>query len=109
MTPPVRWARKPQILPVSRRCQLWVANPQPAGVHDRPVPAPHNSADTPVMRQFLGIKANYPDSILMFRMGDFYELFFDDAVEVAPIPPGSSVSTSRFASGARARCGWSVR
>lgn len=37
------------------------------------------------MRQFLGIKANYPDSILMFRMGDFYELFFDDAVEVAPI------------------------
>lgn len=49
------------------------------------VPAPHNSADTPVMRQFLGIKANYPDSILMFRMGDFYELFFDDAVEAAPI------------------------
>lgn len=49
------------------------------------MPAPHNSADTPVMRQFLGIKANYPDSILMFRMGDFYELFFDDAVEVAPI------------------------
>ncbi len=37
------------------------------------------------MRQFLGIKADYPDAILMFRMGDFYELFFDDAVEVAPI------------------------
>ena len=49
------------------------------------MPAPHNSADTPVMRQFLGIKAQYPDAILMFRMGDFYELFFDDAVEVAPI------------------------
>ena len=49
------------------------------------MPAPHNSADTPVMRQFLEIKARYPDAILMFRMGDFYELFFDDAVEVAPI------------------------
>lgn len=47
------------------------------------VPAPHNSADTPVMRQFLGIKAEYPDSILMFRMGDFYELFYDDAIVAA--------------------------
>ena len=49
------------------------------------MPAPHSSADTPVMRQFLEIKSRYPDSILMFRMGDFYEMFFDDAVEVAPI------------------------
>jgi DNA mismatch repair protein MutS len=37
------------------------------------------------MRQFLEIKARHPDAILMFRMGDFYEMFFDDAVEVAPI------------------------
>jgi len=49
------------------------------------MPAPHSSADTPVMRQFLEIKARYPDAILMFRMGDFYEMFFDDAVEVAPV------------------------
>jgi DNA mismatch repair protein MutS len=49
------------------------------------MPAPHNSADTPVMRQFLEIKAQHPDAILMFRMGDFYELFFEDAVTVAPI------------------------
>jgi DNA mismatch repair protein MutS len=47
--------------------------------------APHTSADTPVMRQYLEIKARYPDTILMFRMGDFYEMFFDDAVEVAPV------------------------
>ena len=47
--------------------------------------APHNSADTPVMRQFLRIKAQYPDAILLFRMGDFYEMFFDDAIEVAPV------------------------
>jgi len=37
------------------------------------------------MRQFLEIKSRYPDSILMFRMGDFYEMFFEDAVTVAPI------------------------
>lgn len=37
------------------------------------------------MRQFLEIKSRYPDAILMFRMGDFYELFFDDAVTVAPV------------------------
>lgn len=50
-----------------------------------PVNAPHTSADTPVMRQFLDIKAGYPDAILMFRMGDFYEMFFDDAITVGPV------------------------
>lgn len=49
------------------------------------MPAPHSSADTPVMRQYLEIKSRYPDAILMFRMGDFYEMFFDDAVAVAPV------------------------
>lgn len=34
---------------------------------------------TPMMRQFLEIKANYPDAFLFFRLGDFYELFFEDA------------------------------
>ena len=34
---------------------------------------------TPVIQQYLGIKANHPDSLLFFRMGDFYELFFSDA------------------------------
>jgi len=32
------------------------------------------------MRQYLEIKAGYPDCILFFRMGDFYEMFFEDAV-----------------------------
>ena len=36
---------------------------------------------TPVMRQYLETKEQYKDSILLFRMGDFYELFFDDATE----------------------------
>lgn len=37
------------------------------------------------MRQYLSIKANYKDEILFFRLGDFYEMFFDEAVEVSRI------------------------
>jgi DNA mismatch repair protein MutS len=40
---------------------------------------------TPLMRQYNKIKAQYPDIILFFRMGDFYEMFGDDAVKAAPI------------------------
>ena len=35
---------------------------------------------TPMMAQYLGIKAQYPGAILFYRMGDFYEMFFDDAI-----------------------------
>ncbi len=38
---------------------------------------------TPMMQQYLGIKANHPDMLLLYRMGDFYELFFEDAVHAA--------------------------
>ncbi|WP_445680397.1 DNA mismatch repair protein MutS [Radicibacter daui] len=38
---------------------------------------------TPVMQQYLGIKEQYPDCLLFYRMGDFYELFFEDAVKAA--------------------------
>ncbi len=41
------------------------------------------SAHTPVMQQYLGFKADYPDILLFFRMGDFYELFFEDARKAA--------------------------
>ncbi|MFZ3087517.1 MAG: DNA mismatch repair protein MutS, partial [Methylotenera sp.] len=34
---------------------------------------------TPMMRQYLGLKAQHPDMLLFYRMGDFYELFFEDA------------------------------
>lgn len=37
------------------------------------------------MQQYLGIKKDYPDSILFFRLGDFYEMFFEDAVTAAPL------------------------
>ncbi|WP_229238387.1 DNA mismatch repair protein MutS [Dyella amyloliquefaciens] len=38
---------------------------------------------TPFMRQYLGAKAEHPDVLLFFRMGDFYELFYDDARKAA--------------------------
>lgn len=34
---------------------------------------------TPMMKQYLAIKGRYPDAILLYRMGDFYEMFFEDA------------------------------
>ena len=40
---------------------------------------------TPLMKQYWDIKALHPDKILFFRMGDFYELFFEDAQTVAPL------------------------
>ena len=38
---------------------------------------------TPMMAQYLDIKAQHPDAILFYRMGDFYEMFFDDAAQAA--------------------------
>ena len=38
---------------------------------------------TPMMQQYLAIKAEHPDMLLFYRMGDFYELFFDDAEKAA--------------------------
>src|SRR5512138_1666044 len=38
---------------------------------------------TPMMRQYLETKARYPDAILFFRLGDFYEMFFEDALRAS--------------------------
>jgi len=46
-------------------------------------PASGGAAATPMMAQYLAIKAQAPGCLLFFRMGDFYELFFDDAVAAA--------------------------
>jgi DNA mismatch repair protein MutS len=40
---------------------------------------------SPVMQQYLGIKAAHPHTLLFYRMGDFYELFFDDAKRAADL------------------------
>ena len=40
---------------------------------------------TPMLRQYMSIKDAFPDAVLFFRMGDFYEMFFDDAVRASKI------------------------
>jgi DNA mismatch repair protein MutS len=42
-----------------------------------------NSAHTPMMQQYLGIKAQHPKELVFYRMGDFYELFYEDAKKAA--------------------------
>ena len=42
--------------------------------------APRNASRTPLMEQYRRVKQDNPDAILFFRLGDFYEMFFDDAV-----------------------------
>ena len=41
--------------------------------------------DTPLMRQYASIKAKYPDALLLFRVGDFYETFGEDAIKTSKI------------------------
>lgn len=43
------------------------------------------SSFTPMMQQYLKIKAEHPDILLFYRMGDFYELFFDDAKQASQL------------------------
>jgi len=43
------------------------------------------SSHTPMMRQYLTIKAEFPDTLIFYRMGDFYELFFDDAKKASDL------------------------
>lgn len=45
----------------------------------------NNDLNTPMMRQFLDIKKEYPNDILFFRMGDFYEMFLEDAVYASKV------------------------
>ncbi|GIW45114.1 MAG: DNA mismatch repair protein MutS [Candidatus Binatia bacterium] len=50
---------------------------------------------TPMMEQYLRLKAEYPDALLFFRLGDFYELFFEDAELAAPILDVALTTRSR--------------
>jgi len=44
-----------------------------------------NKKETPLMQQYNGIKAKYPDAVLLFRVGDFYETFGEDAIRASKI------------------------
>ena len=49
-------------------------------------------AETPLMKQYLEMKKKHPDAVLLFRVGDFYETFSDDAITL------QSASSSRIPS-----------
>ncbi len=49
------------------------------------IPTPDLSSHTPMMRQYLTIKAEFPNILVFYRMGDFYELFFDDAKKASDL------------------------
>jgi DNA mismatch repair protein MutS len=66
--------------------------------------APLNTP-TPVMRQYREAKEQHPDGILLFRLGDFYEVFFEDAVTAAPIMGVTLTSRPLGKSGRAPMCG----
>lgn len=59
--------------------------------------APKNIVETPLMKQYYTIKAKHPDAVLLFRVGDFYETFGEDAIKTANI---LGITLTRRANGA---------
>ena len=56
---------------------------------------------TPMMKQFLDLKAKHPDAVMLFRCGDFYETYSTDAIvasEMKPTPPMPSWLPKSWAS-----------
>ena len=67
---------------------LSATGPESAGHHGKSALGSRTGRDRqthPVMQQYLRIKAQHPDSLLFYRMGDFYELFFEDARRAARV------------------------
>ena len=62
-------------------------------------PGKKDIAETPLMKQYNAIKARYPDALLLFRVGDFYETFGDDAVRTSKI---LGITLTKRANGAAA-------
>ncbi len=58
---------------------------------------PKNIVETPLMKQYYTIKAKHPDAVLLFRVGDFYETFGEDAIRTAEI---LGITLTRRANGA---------
>lgn len=63
------------------------------------------SGNTPMMRQYLDIKKSYPDAILFFRLGDFYEMFFEDAEKASRVLEITLTARDGGSSGKVPMCG----
>ncbi len=72
----------------------------------------NNENLTPAMKQFHQFKAKYPDAILFFRMGDFYETFYEDAQVCSSVlgldahQPKQGRKSDPAGGGAVSRCRW---
>ncbi len=58
-----------------------------------------------MMKQYLALKEKYPDTILFFRMGDFYEMFFEDAKKASPILEIALTSRNKSGANSVPMCG----
>jgi len=63
------------------------------------------NTQTPMMQQYLEIKARYPDALLLYRMGDFYELFMEDAVIASKVLEIALTSRDKQAENPIPMCG----
>jgi len=63
------------------------------------------TAETPVLKQYREVKDRHPDSLVLFRLGDFFELFFEDAERAAPILGVTLTSRPLGRSGRAPMCG----
>ncbi|WP_270520484.1 DNA mismatch repair protein MutS [Enterococcus asini] len=66
---------------------------------------PQKTKQTPMMEQYLGIKAQYPDAFLFYRLGDFYEMFNEDAIKGSQILELTLTSRNRNADDPIPMCG----
>src|SRR5262245_27177650 len=69
-----------------------------------PLPVSLDSA-TPAMRQYLDVKRQHRDAIVFFRMGDFYEMFYEDALTASRVLELTLTSRAKDASGSIPMCG----
>ena len=84
-TAPLLMAKRVPKTVASALLELEEVEDDEAAADEEGVPRPRtvSKGPTPAMRQYLEIKKNYPYHILMFRMGDFYEMFYEDAARYA--------------------------
>ena len=66
---------------------------------------PQDTEHTPMMKQYFGIKKEYPNEFLFFRLGDFYELFYEDAVKASQILEVTLTSRNKNAENPIPMCG----
>ena len=72
-------------VPQSSDQQAPAAESDPQADASRKVSSSKSESDTPMMQQYKAIKAEFSQTLLFYRMGDFYELFFDDAHKAAEL------------------------